>query len=383
MNLVYVADAPRIGGAEQYLVTVAGGAAAAGHAVRVIAPQEDLLDLVRDEIPAASLVRAGSDAYATAPDPVRRVARLAGAARTVGAAVRAGQPDVLHLNNGGYPGSDLVRLTAMIAPAPPSSHRVMSVHSVPWSREDGGARVQQVTDRALWPRLGAVIGATRIVGHALSDARGMPAALYRRIPYGVDAPGGVEEAEEIRARHAGADQLLVGMVSATADPGKGHAVLAAAIARADERVRAVIIGADPGDAFRDDLRARGIADRVTVLGRVPEVGPYLHAMDLLVVPSTEFESLPLVILEAMGAGTPVLGSRLAGIPEAIEDGVTGALFEPGDVHALTGLLDAAVTDRSALSAQGRAALTRWEARFSREAMVAAVLSVYDDLAPVH
>ena len=378
-----MADAPRIGGAEQYLATVAAGAAAAGHAVRVVTPQDDLLDLLRTSVPAADLVRAGSAGYATAPDPARRLAHLGAAAAAVSAAVTRGRPQVLHLNNGGYPGSDLVRMTAIAAPVPRAARRAMSVHSVPWSREEAGPRVQEVSDRALWPRLGAVVGATTIVGDALRDLRGLPAGRYRRIPYGVEAPAGADAAGAIRERYAGPEDLLVGMVSATADPGKGHAVLAEAIAEADERVRAVVIGADPGEAFRAALASRGIADRVAIAGRVPEVGPYLHAIDALVVPSTEFESLPLVILEAMGAGRPVFGSRLAGIPEAIDDGVTGALFEPGDAAALSVLLGDAARDRAALAAKGRAGRLRWEERFSRAAMVAAVLALYDELAPVH
>lgn len=383
MRITYVADAPRIGGAEQYLATVVAGAAAAGHAVRVVTPQADLLDLIRASAPTAGLVRAGSAAYAAAPDPARRLAHLAGAATTLSVAVSRGRPQLLHLNNGGYPGSDLVRMTAIAAPVPRAAQRVMSVHSVPWSREEAGVRVQQASDRALWPRLGAVVGATTIVGDALRDLRGLPAGRYRRIPYGVEAPAGADAAAAIRERYAGAEDLLVGMVSATADPGKGHAVLAEAIAESGERVRAVVIGADPGEAFRAALASRGIADRVAVAGRVPEVGPYLHAIDALVVPSTEFESLPLVILEAMGAGRPVFGSRLAGIPEAIDDGVTGGLFEPGDAAALAALLRVGACDRAALAAQGRAARLRWEERFSREAMVAAVLALYDELAPVH
>ncbi len=383
MRVVYVADAPRIGGAEQYLAAVVAGAVGAGHKAQVIAPQPDLLELIREEAPGAAVVQAGSDHYAAAADVGRRVARVAAAAAAVDTAVVRGRPQVLHLNNGGYPGSDLVRLTALTAPTPRGSRRVMSVHSVPWSREHAERRVQQVVDRLLWPRLGAVVGATAVVGDALTGLRGMPDALYRRIPYGVATPAGADEGRAIRERFAGPDDLLVGMVSATADPGKGHAVLAAALAGADERVRGVIIGADPGDEFRTGLRLSGVDDRLTVVGRVPEVGPYLHAVDVLVVPSTEFESLPLVILEAMGAGRAVFGSRLAGIPEAIDDGVTGALFEPGDAVRLTELLNQACADRAGLAAQGRAGRSLWEQRFSRDAMVAGLLALYDELAPVH
>jgi glycosyltransferase involved in cell wall biosynthesis len=157
------------------------------------------------------------------------------------------------------------------------------------------------------------------------------------------------------------------MVSATADPGKGHAVLGDAMDAVSDDVRAVIVGADPGFTH----------PRITIAGRVPSIGPYVHAVDVMVVPSTAWESLPLVILEAMAARKPVLGSRLAGIPEAIDDGVTGALFEPGDSAALARLLSEA--DRTTFEAMGAAGRTVWERRFSPERMIDNVLALYREL----
>ena len=56
----------------------------------------------------------------------------------------------------------------------------------------------------------------------------------------------------------------------------------------------------------------------------------------LVIPSNWFEGCPLVISEAMSHGLPVIASRIGGLPEVVEDGVTGLLFEPGDVDDLVG-----------------------------------------------
>jgi glycosyltransferase involved in cell wall biosynthesis len=206
-----------------------------------------------------------------------------------------------------------------------------------------------------------------VVGDGLVAQRGMPRSLYRLLPYGVPAPGGRDAAAALRAELAPGGELLAGMVSATADPGKGHAVLRDAIEQSGDAVRAVIVGADPGFT----------AARITVAGRVLSIGAYMHAIDVLVVPSTAWESLPLVILEAMAAGKPVFGSRLAGIPEAIADGVTGALFEPGDAAELARLLRA--TDRAALERMGAAGRSAWEQRFSPERMIEGVLALYGEL----
>jgi glycosyltransferase involved in cell wall biosynthesis len=382
MRIAYFADAPRAGGAERYLADVAAGVSDAGHEVVVLAPQADVREFLVGAAPKARVVAAGSDVYAGAPSMARRAAALLTAAPALVRALAHEKPDLLHVNNGGYPGSDLCRLALPLAAAARISPRVMTVHSAPWPREHSDARVQAVVDGSVWRTAHAVVGATEVVREGLVGMRGMPAGLYRKVPYGVRAPEGTEQAAELRARLAPGGELLVGMVSGTADEEKGHVVLIDALARSGDSARAVIVGADPGAGFAEHVRNLGLEDRVAVAGRVPEVGPYLHAVDALVVPSTAYESLPLTVLEAMGAGRAVIASRLSGIPEAVTHGDTGWLFEPGDVDGLTAVLLKADADRDALRRAGARGRARWEERFSLAAMTASLLSLYDSLARV-
>ncbi len=95
------------------------------------------------------------------------------------------------------------------------------------------------------------------------------------------------------------------------------------------------------------------------------------------MPSIAYESLPLVILEAMAAGKPVFASRLSGIPEAVLDGTTGRLFEPGAVDELAARLRHASRARDDLKSMGRAGHERWRERFSIEAMTNSILHLYE------
>jgi glycosyltransferase involved in cell wall biosynthesis len=79
-----------------------------------------------------------------------------------------------------------------------------------------------------------------------------------------------------------------------------------------------------------------LADRVRFVGVVDEVAPLLAAADLLLLPS-ETESFGLVALEAMASGVPVVASRVGGLPEVVEHGVTGYLAPVGDVEAMAEL----------------------------------------------
>lgn len=85
----------------------------------------------------------------------------------------------------------------------------------------------------------------------------------------------------------------------------------------------------------------GLQDRVVFHGRLTqeEVIQLLHNSDLLVAPSVPSrdgrrEGLPVVLIEAMACGLPVVSSRLSGIPELVEEGVNGFLTEPGDARAI-------------------------------------------------
>lgn len=365
-RIAFFTDAPRVGGAERYLASVVTAAAAAGHEVHVLAPQRDVLQAIADAAPGARLTVAGSDAYAEQPSMRSRARVLARSARALRETLRGTGADVLLLNNGGYPGSDLVRSVGIVAP---QRRRVMSVHSIPWSRADSQIQLQCAVDALLWRRLQFVVGATDAVGEGLREDRGMPPKRWRKVPYGVAKPPGGDLAGALRASLVGPADRLVGMVSATADVGKGHAVLLEAMAGAGPEVHAVIVGATPPP----ELLAAIAPSRVTVVGRVPEVGPYLHAVDVIVVPSIAYESLPLVVLEAMASGKPVIASRLAGIPEVVQDGVTGGLFEPGDANALRALL--VETSTQTLASWGAAGHARWERSHTLEAMAGGVLDV--------
>jgi glycosyltransferase involved in cell wall biosynthesis len=109
----------------------------------------------------------------------------------------------------------------------------------------------------------------------------------------------------------------------------------------------------------------GLDDRqVRFLGRAGagQVRYLLERARALVVPST-YEGMPLVVLEAMAAGLPVVASRVSGIPEVVVDGETGWLVPCEDPQALAGALGEALSDLRVARARGEAGRRRVEERF--------------------
>ncbi|AGN00938.1 group 1 glycosyl transferase [Salinarchaeum sp. Harcht-Bsk1] len=117
---------------------------------------------------------------------------------------------------------------------------------------------------------------------------------------------------------------------------KGIRDLMPAIRRSDDDVQIFIAGDGPQRGWLEaELKGRG-----SFLGSVPydSMPAVYDAMDALVLPSYT-EGLPRVVLEAQAMATPVIASRVGGVPEVVEDGETGFLYEPGDAVGLSDAID--------------------------------------------
>ena len=127
------------------------------------------------------------------------------------------------------------------------------------------------------------------------------------------------------------------------------------------------------DALVDELR---LADAIDWTGFTNDVHRELTQMDLFVLPSLFGEGLPMVILEAMAAGVPVVATRVGGASEAIRDGLDGLLAIPGDADDLACLMQRVLSDRASWSAIRHSAHERQTKRFSDRSMAEGVAGVY-------
>jgi glycosyltransferase involved in cell wall biosynthesis len=376
MRIACLTDTARIGGAERYLATCVAGACDAGHEVVVLAPQQDVLEFLEAAHPRVRSRRISGERYHGTTGG-ERARLLAAAFPTLVRTLREERPDVLHVNNGGWPGSDLCRIASWAGAAARVGRRLMTVNSMPWPREDSQPQLQAAVDVVSWRALHEVSAPARIVGEALVEGRGLAPERFRLVRYGVAAPGGEGGAAELRARLAPAGGLLVGMVTASRSREKGFEPFVEALAGTREEVHAVVVGPHPGDEFERRLSELGLDGRVTLEGPRTHVDSHYHAIDCLVLPSIAREAVPLVILEAAAASRPSIASRLSGVPEAIVDGETGVLVQPGDAGALAAALDAAAGAPDERRRMGEAARRRWEQLYSNEALARAIVDFYE------
>lgn len=131
----------------------------------------------------------------------------------------------------------------------------------------------------------------------------------------------------------------------------------------------ILVGREKDPGLKAELEALsdtlGISERISFLGHREDIPNIMKSIDLLVVPSLE-EAFGFINIEAAAAGVPVVASRVGGIPEVVEDGVTGYLVPPKDPSAIAQAVNHLLGNpelRSQLGLQGR---ERTERLFSKE-----------------
>ena len=173
---------------------------------------------------------------------------------------------------------------------------------------------------------------------------------------------------------------LLGIIARLTEQ-KGHRVLLDALAQRPDLGQAylVIVGDGPLSAgLQRQAADLGLSSRVRFLGARRDLGNILAAVDAFVLPSF-WEGLPLAMVLAMGAGLPVVASRVAGIPEVVQDGVSGLLVTPGDSAELAAALSRVVNDDTTRVLLGQAARAFVRPRFGVDGYVNAITSLYNRL----
>jgi glycosyltransferase involved in cell wall biosynthesis len=215
------------------------------------------------------------------------------------------------------------------------------------------------------------------------------AQYARRQGYAADRvaviPNGVPARRPVPVREAGKRTWTLGMV-ALFRPRKGIETLLRALAalrRQGLAIRLRAVGdfetARYGQQVKELTQQLGLGGAVDWIGFQRDIDSQLAQMDLFVLPSLFGEGLPMVLLEAMSAGLPIVTTRVEGIPEAVRDGQEGLLAAAGDPQDLARAIRRIVEGEVDWHALRAACLRRHAERFSESRMAADVAAVYRDV----
>ncbi len=260
----------------------------------------------------------------------------------------------------------------------------------PWSIEGGWwrRRLRGVYDR--WLASPTLANASRLIVQTREEERLLRAHGFPLPPVSVIPPGYTplppppDDARAFaREFHLdGPYALFVGRLASN----KGLLDLVAAfapLARRDSGATLVLVGEDGGMAARVDaaIRQRGLDGRVRRVGHVASdvlLSAAYREARFLVLPS-EYEAFGLVLLEALAQGTPVIASRVGGMPEIIDDGETGLLVPPRSPAELAAALERLWNDGDLRHRLGEAGRTTVVPRYRWPAVAASVEGIYREV----
>jgi glycosyltransferase involved in cell wall biosynthesis len=255
---------------------------------------------------------------------------------------------------------------------------VATIHGRNWAT---GSRRRGLAYRAL-RRLGMrVVAVSRDLAAFLAAGLPLPleaiSVVHNGIPLAAPLPAAAHAAARAATRRSLGIPVDAPLLLAVGNlyPVKDHATLLRAAATLPGVSVAIAGRGEEEEKLRALAAELGLGARLHLLGLRDDVADLHRAADLFVQPSRS-EGLPLAILEAMGAGLPVVATRVGGIHEAVIDGRTGRLVPPADPAALAAALRELLDAPERRAAFGRAGAARAEQEFSLRAMTDAYRALY-------
>lgn len=360
LTVLHVVAPAAVGGLERVARALAGGLRARGHEVHAaLVLDRDASDhsfaraLARDEVP-VHVIRASRRAY------IREGRRVAALCREL-------CPDIVHTH--GYRPDVVAAAAARMAGIP----TVSTVHGFVgggW-RDRLYERLQRLALRAA----DAVVAVSRPLAEALSRS-GVPRDQVTVLP-NAWAPNGprVSRAAARRVLGLASDAYVVGWVGRLGRE-KGPDVFVDALARLRDVPLAVAVVGDGPDrrALWRRAAAQRVDTRVVWCGVVPDADRLFRAFDLFVL-SSRTEGTPLVLLEAMAAGVPIVATAVGGVPDVVTPHEAW-LVPPEDAEALAAAVRRARCDPHDARRRAAAAQRRLDAGFALGPWLDAYEAVY-------
>lgn len=358
-RIAFISGAAYTGGAEKYIELLVSGLDRERYEPVLITEGSPGLEQLR-----SAVIEAG----VRSETMEGRSLSSTGGARLFTGILRRLRPDIVHINMPG-PFDCSYGLPASLARLA-GAGRIVTTEHLPMIGSFAKARVLRSIHM---PHVSRFITVSEDNRKYLVKEHGVPGKKIRVVYNGIPDPGLID-----RGRETGAGMVNL-LAAGSLEERKGQRILLSAMERLPERIHLSIAGeGSMRGEIEVQLASAGLGGRVTLLGRVDDMPGLISRSDILVVPSL-MEATPYVILEAMAAGRPVVASDIFGIPEQVEDGVTGILVPPGDEVPIAEAILRLASDKEMMRSMGEAGRQLYEDRFTLRMAVANTEAVYEEL----
>ena len=297
------------------------------------------------------------------------------------------QPDIIHINNGGYPGAITCRIAAICALCARVPHVVFTVHNI--------ARPQRgIVSRAVDYLVNRAVTIFTTPSHAARDAlalqRGFDPRRIVPIPNTLSVNSAIATTQgRLRSEFNIPPNVIVVCAAGLLTLRKGYDVLIEAVrdqqhALRSKRVLIFVFGdGEERGTVTNLIQLYNLDDMIFFPGHRADLVQYLADADIFVMPSRADEDMPIVILEAMLLSKPIIASKVGGIPEEVTQDITGLLVEPDNSESLGAALLDLVCDEDARKRYGTAGNEKYNLEFNNTKVMNMFASLYHSLVIVY
>lgn len=295
------------------------------------------------------------------------------------------RPDILHINNGGYPGAYSCISAVFAAKMARIKKVVFVVNNIITPYDNFLRYIEKPIDKFVKNNTTVFVTASKYAGNKLRDLWNLPQQRVINLPNTVMLRPMVEPRESVLKRLGITNNHIILGNIALLEPRKGQRYLIKALAIVREKLdnfENVILIIEGTGKEREYLRSL-VADlrlgkNVVFLENEKNIFDIINILDVFILPSIEYEDFPNVILEAMSLWKPVIGTELAGIPEQIENGVNGFIVAPRDIDALSEAMLILIKDRNKRNKMGEKSLERFNRLFSYDKVISNYIRLYKE-----
>jgi glycosyltransferase involved in cell wall biosynthesis len=292
------------------------------------------------------------------------------------------KPDILYINNGGYPGAESCRVAVLSAKLARIRVILFNVNNLANLQTGFTDRLK---DRYIAHNVNLFITASKAAKLQLVKNRNFNPAKIINIPNTIPVDfNNITKKNALRREfNIDNDSLIIGSVGLLTKR-KGHQVLIEAIniiessKKIDKKFFVFIFGeGEERNNIASQISKSNLQDKIYLPGYQSNIGNLINDFDIFILPSINQEDFPYVILEAMALGKPIIGTKVAGVPEQVEDYYNGFLVNPNDHVQMAEAICKMINDENKIYVMGQNSRDRFNKLFRYPIIIKQYLDLFE------
>ena len=291
--------------------------------------------------------------------------------------------DILHINNGGFPGAYSCYSAVIAARFAGIKNIIYVVNNLAEDYRHPFRWLDHLIDYYIKRRVSFFVTASKFAGERLKVVLKLGENKHLIINNGINKRAITLSKGEFKTIYSLPADILIASVVANLEVRKGHIFLLKAILsikkKYPEKLNTFFIfeGVGPEkNNLQKFIAENNLTENILMVDYIPYIFDLLNASDYVILPSIEKEDFPNVVLEAMSLGKPVIGTEIAGIPEQIENEISGLVVKPSSSEELEKAITRLTSDSDLIQRFSIEAKRRFELLFEGSISIKNYLSLY-------